>query len=114
MVQTATPRYETLKVGEEGPKWEIGPVTLAMILRYAGASGDFNPLHNDPDYAKAAGYPGIFAMGMMTAGYLGRYVSEWMGPQNIRRFKVRFLDQVWPGDVLTCGGRVTEKRPRHS
>jgi acyl dehydratase len=110
MVQTAIPRFESLKVGDRAPDFQFGPVTLNMILRYAGASGDFNPLHNDPDFAKAAGYPSIFAMGMMSAAWLSRLLTDWVGPQNVRRYKVRFVNQVWPGDVLTCSGEVTGKR----
>ena len=110
MVQTAMPTYESLEVGAAAPELEFGPVTLNMILRYAGASGDFNPLHNDPDFARAAGYPGIFAMGMMPAAWLGRMLTDWVGPQSIRRYKVRFVNQVWPGDRLTCRGRVSDKR----
>ena len=92
MVQTAMPTYESLEVGAAAPELEFGPVTLNMILRYAGASGDFNPLHNDPDFARAAGYPGIFAMGMMPAAWLGRMLTDWVGPQSIRRYKVRFVN----------------------
>jgi acyl dehydratase len=110
MVETPIPTYESLEIGDAAPQLEFGPVTLNMILRYAGASGDFNPLHNDADFAKAAGYPGIFAMGMMSAAWLGRMLTDWVGPQSIRRYKVRFVNQVWPGDRLTCSGRVSDKR----
>lgn len=87
----------------------FGPVTRADIVRYAGAAGDFNPIHIDNDYARRAGAPTAFAMGMLPAGYLAHAVSDWFGgPQHLRRFRVRFLRRVWPGDEIVCRGRVDE------
>jgi acyl dehydratase len=85
----------------------FGPLTRADIVRYAGASGDFNPIHIDDDYARSAGAPGVFAMGMLPAGYLAHALSDWVGgPQWLRRFKVRFTTRVWPGDELVCSGTI--------
>ncbi len=85
----------------------FGPLSRDDIQRYAHASGDFNPIHRDEDYARAQGAPTVFAMGMLPAGYLAHAVSDWFGgPQRLRRFKVRFTTRVWPGDVLVCAGRV--------
>jgi acyl dehydratase len=85
----------------------FGPVSKEDIARYAQASGDNNPIHLDEDYARKSGAPNVFAMGMLTAGYLATAVSEWFGgPQNLRRFKVRFTTRVWPGDEVVCRGRV--------
>jgi acyl dehydratase len=84
-----------------------GPINRADIVRYAGASGDFNPIHTDEDYARRTGAPTVFAMGMLPAGYLAHAVSDWFGgPQHLRRYKVRFTTRVWPGDELVCSGRV--------
>jgi acyl dehydratase len=77
------------------------PIAITDIVRYAGASGDFNPLHHDPDYAQAAGYEGPFAMGMLTAGILGTWAVEQYGANRIRRFRVRFDQLVYPGDALS-------------
>jgi acyl dehydratase len=79
---------------------EVGPITRTDIVRFAGASGDFNPIHHDEEFARAAGYPTVFAMGMFTAGLLGDYVAGWLGFESIRRFKVRFVSPTWPADRL--------------
>jgi acyl dehydratase len=85
----------------------FGPLQRVDIVRYAGASGDFNPIHTDEGYARATGAPTVFAMGMLPAGYLAHAISDWFGgPQHLRRFKVRFTTRVWPGDELACVGRV--------
>jgi acyl dehydratase len=85
----------------------FGPLQRVDIVRYAGASGDFNPIHTDEGYARATGAPTVFAMGMLPAGYLAHALSDWFGgPQHIRRFKIRFTTRVWPGDELACVGRV--------
>jgi acyl dehydratase len=85
----------------------FGPLTRQDIVRYAGASGDFNPIHIDEGYAQHTGAPTVFAMGMLPAGYLATAVSRWFGgPQHLRRFKVRFTTRVWPGDEILCTARV--------
>lgn len=89
------------------PEWSFGPITRTDIVRYQGASGDFNPIHHDDGFARAAGYPTAFAPGMFQAGMLATYATTWLGVTRIRRFTVRFRDQVWPGDTLVFTGRVT-------
>jgi acyl dehydratase len=84
----------------------IGPLTRTDFVRYAGAAGDFHPLHHDDPYAKAAGLPGVFGMGMLHGGMLGVAIARWVGPEQIRSFSIRFTGQVWPGDVLTLAGRI--------
>jgi acyl dehydratase len=96
---------------EELSERAFGPITKTDIVRYQGASGDFHPLHHDEDFARAAGFHGVFAVGMMHAGYLASYVVERFGAENVRRFRVRFREQVWPGDTLTCSGRVVAGSP---
>ncbi len=87
----------------------FGPLERVDIVRYAGAAGDFNPIHIDDAYAQGAGAPTAFAMGMLPAGYLAHAVSDWFGgPQHLRRLRVRFLTRVWPGDELVCRGRVDQ------
>ena len=83
----------------------VGPLTRTDIVRFAGAGGDFNPLHHDEDYARAAGFPTVFAMGQFQAGLLSRLAAEWFGIENVRRYRVRFKAKVWPGDVLLLRGR---------
>jgi len=98
-------------VGETLPAREVGPVTATDIVRYQGASGDFHPLHHDDAFARAAGYPGVFAVGMLHAGYLASYCASAFGAERVRQFRVRFREQVWPGDTLTLSGTVTGVEP---
>jgi len=95
-----------LEPGAASPVLRVGPITPTLIVRYAGAGGDFNPIHHDESFARAAGMPGIFSMGMLQAGLLGTLVSRWLGVGNVRTFSVRFTGQVWPGDELTLRGAV--------
>jgi acyl dehydratase len=89
------------------PERRFGPQTRTDIVRYQGASGDFNPIHHDDEFARSAGMPGIFSVGMLQAGYLGTYCVELFGPESVRRLSVRFAGQVWPGDELVCRGTVS-------
>ncbi len=98
----------TLSEGAAGPETTVGPITRTDIVRYAGAGGDFNPIHHDEEFAHAAGMPSVFSHGLLSAGLLGQYLAHWVGPEHVRRFGVRFTGQVWPGDTLTLKGRVTE------
>jgi acyl dehydratase len=98
-----------LDVGSEAKPREFGPMTRQMFVRYAGASGDFNPMHYDDELARCAGYPSVFAQGMLTAALLATFATDWLGAHHIRRFGVRFREQVWPGDMLTCSGVVLSR-----
>lgn len=89
------------------PKFETTPITRTDIVRYAGAGGDFNPIHHDELFAKSAGLPSIFAMGMLQGGVLAQRLARWVGPNNVVSLTIRFTGQVWPGDVLSFSGRVT-------
>jgi len=97
---------------EEGETLEpivVGPLTRSDFVRYAGASGDFNPIHHDDEFARAAGNPSVFGHGMLTAGLLARVVTRQVGRENLRRYTVRFATRVWPGDTVTCQGRITRR-----
>jgi len=98
----------SVAVGSTAPPRTFGPITLTDIVRYQGASGDMNPYHHDHERARAAGFPGAFAVGMLPAGLVATFATDWLGPDEIRRFAVRFKEQVWPGDELTCRGAITE------
>jgi acyl dehydratase len=105
-----TPTYDSLSVGDVAPPQSEGPLTRTHFVRYAGASGDFNPMHHDDTIATQVGNPSVFGHGMLTAGLLGRLLKDWFGPEALRRFQMRFSKQVWPGDTLTCTAKVTGKR----
>lgn len=108
--QRIFPTNITLEGIEPGMEFEetvFGPVSRDDFVRYAAASGDDNPIHQDEDYAKRSGAPTVFAMGMLNAGYLAKAVSGWFGgPHRLRRYKVRFTNRVWPGDEIACTARV--------
>ena len=96
------------KVGDKHEAVVIENVQRTHIVKYAGASGDFNPLHHDDTAAKGlAGYPSVFAHGMLSMGLTGRMVTDWLGKGNLKKYGVRFTKQVWPGDTLTAKGEVT-------
>ena len=97
---------KSFAVGAQGPAFSVGPLTRTDFVRYAGAAEDFNPLHHDDGFAQQAGHRSVFAHGMFSAGLLASFLVKWFGPDCIRRFSVRFKEQVWPGDVLTATGRV--------
>ncbi|HEY1969362.1 MAG TPA: MaoC family dehydratase [Pseudonocardia sp.] len=102
------------------PSFQVGQTRVAVVVeqlsrtqlvQYAGASGDYNPLHSDEVYAtQAAGHRSVFAHGMLTMGATARVVTDWVGDGNLLRYGVRFLRQVWPGDRLTATATVTEVR----
>lgn len=98
---------ETLNVGDTGPDWTLPALTRTDLVRYAGASGDLNPMHHDDEIARSMGLPSVFAHGMLTAGILSTYLVRWLGVGSLRKFKVRFRERVWPGDTLTCHATVT-------
>jgi acyl dehydratase len=98
---------DAIEPGMELDERVFGPITRSDIVRYAGASGDFNPIHIDEGYARSTGAPSVFAMGMLPAGYVANAVAQWFGgPHRLRRFKVRFTARVWPGDEIICTGTV--------
>lgn len=84
----------------------VGPITRTTIARYAGAGGDFNPIHVDEEFAQAAGMPSVFAHGLLSAGLLGQYLAQRVGAENVLTFGVRFTGQVWPGDELTIDHEI--------
>ena len=93
--------------GEERSEVMVENVDRAMFVRYAGASGDFNPIHWNEEFAKSAGYPGVFAQGMFTAGVLATFLTNWVGESNVRRFRTRFVGQVWPGEQIVCTAKIS-------
>jgi acyl dehydratase len=101
--------WDELVEGTKGDPREFGPLSRTDFVRYQGASGDFNPIHHDEEYAKGAGFPTVFSVGMLQAGILGAYATDWLGATNVRRFGFQFREQVWPGDTLTCTGEVTKR-----
>jgi len=98
-----------LSSGNREPRATVS-INRQDFAKYAGASGDFTPLHVDEEFAQAAGYDSVFAMGMLTAGIAGSFVNQWLGVENIKEFEVRFESIVFPGDELTYTAEVLNER----
>ena len=101
--------YEDVQVGDASPKLVKSPVSHLQLVRYAGASGDFNPLHTDPKIGELIGVGGIIAHGMLIMGFVGQLLSDYVGPTTLRKFDVRFKGMTRLDDVITCTGTITEK-----
>jgi acyl dehydratase len=101
--------FETVQVGDEAPSISH-KLTRTDLVKYAGASGDFNPMHHDEVAAQAAGQPSVFGHGMFSMGLLGTAVTNYVGVGNLTRYQVRFARQTWPDEVLTSKIVVTGKR----
>ena len=102
---------EDVQVGSEMPPLAKPPIQQIQLTRYAGASGDFNPIHQDVAFAKAAGMGDVFAHGMLSMGFVAQSVTDWLGTGSVRKIGVRFAALVRLGDVVTCRGKVVAKRP---
>ena len=77
--------WEQLHEGSAPQAREYGPITRTDMVRYQGASGDFNPIHHDEEFAQSAGYPSVFSVGMLQAGILAGFATDWLGAANVRR-----------------------------
>ena len=108
-MSTGTLQATEAKEGLEAPVKEITLERMDLV-RYAGASGDFNPVHTDEVFAKAAGQPSPFGHGMFSMGLLGTALTDWVGIGNVREFGVRFVKQTWPGEVLRTKIVITDVR----
>ncbi|MBY4573365.1 acyl dehydratase [Gordonia paraffinivorans] len=97
----------SLTTGQQLPSRRIGPITQTDIVRFAGAGGDFNPLHHDPEYARRAGLPGVIAMGQMQAGMLAGYLSDQVHVEHLLSYAVRFAGTLAVGETLDLQGTVT-------
>ena len=96
-----------LKVGDTREAVVIEKLSRTHTTKYAGASGDYNPLHHDDEFARnVGGFPTVFGHGMLSMGLTGRMLTDWVGPVALKKFGVRFTRQVWPGDTLTAKGEV--------
>lgn len=108
---TGIARAGEIAVGDTGPTLVVESVDREDFVRFAGCTGDFNPMHYDDPAAVAAGHDSAFAPGMLTGGYASRLLTNWFGLVAVRRFDVRFHERVWPGDTLTVEGVVVDTRP---
>jgi acyl dehydratase len=115
-VKYARVYVEDVQIGDELPPLVKGPLAQIQLTRYAGASGDFNPIHQDAEFARAAGMGGVFAHGMLSMGFVAQALTDWAGAGTVQRLGVRFAALVRLKDTVTCRGRVlakTSKDDRH-
>ena len=104
-----TMKSSDVAVGDTFEDVLVEDLKRTQLVMYSGTSGDYNPLHTDDPYCReSAGYPGVFAHGMLTMGMSGRLVTDRFGAENVKRYGVRFTNQVWPGDDLK-GKAVVDK-----
>src|SRR3978361_114385 len=104
-------KASTLKVGDKHTERVVDNLSRTQIVQYAGASGDYNPLHSDEGYTvESAKYKSIFAHGMLTMGLTGKALTNYVGDGRLTKFGVRFTNQVWPGDTLQSKATVTALR----
>jgi acyl dehydratase len=101
--------YDAVAAGDTAPAISH-PLTRTDLVMYAGASGDYNPMHTDEVAAKAAGLSSVFGHGMFTAGLLATAVTNYVGTGTLKSYRVRFTKQTWPGETLTTNVTVREKR----
>jgi acyl dehydratase len=98
-----------LEAGSALPDLRKPVVTKVQLVKYAGASGDYNLIHTDDETARRVGLDGVIAHGMLSMAFLGEYLCWLAGPESVRQFSVRFKAMVLPGDTLTCRGRVKQR-----
>jgi acyl dehydratase len=100
-------KVSELKVGDTHCERVCENLSRTQIVQYAGAAGDFHPLHTDEVYAThVGGYKSVFAPGMLSMGLTGKMLTNWVGDARLKKFGVRFTDQVWPGDTLDAKATV--------
>ena len=102
--------FEDIKVGDAIPSLTTPAISHLQLALYAGAGADHNPIHVDAAAAKAGGLPGIIAHGMLPLGFLGQLLTQWVPQRQLRSLSARFVAIAFPGDVITCSGKVTAKR----
>lgn len=102
-------RFDDVQVGDALPELVTAPLTRHTLGLYAGASGDFNPLHIDSDFARQAGMPDVFAHGMLSMAYLARILTHWVDQSAIRSYSVRFLAITHVGDQVSCRATIADK-----
>jgi acyl dehydratase len=100
----------TYRAGQELEPLQIGEITRPMINEYSRVANDLNPMHTDEEFAKASGYPTVFAQGMLGMAHLARHVVGISGVGKLRKIKVRFKTMTWPGEVITAKAKVSEVR----
>jgi acyl dehydratase len=109
----AAPRrlyLEGLRVGDELPTLVKEAIDRVQLAKFAGVTGEYSPMHVDEVQARAAGMPSVYAPALLPMGFMAQFLTDWLRGGTLHRFAVRFVKLVWPGDVLSCKGRVLSRR----
>lgn len=101
--------FDDVNEGDDLPEISRGPITETQLVRYSGASGDFNPIHTVPRVAESVGLDGVIAHGMLTMAFAGQLLTEWAGDGSVSKLKVRFSGVAVPGETVICRAKVTGK-----
>ena len=112
--------FDDIKIGDAIPDYTSGPITRTHLVRYAGASGDFNPLHHDETFAKMIGLNSVIAHGMLIMAIASEAITAWVENKYLRKMSVRFLSMTEPVDwndventknraTITVNGKVVKK-----
>jgi acyl dehydratase len=101
----------SVAVGQSLGPLVSAPITTRQLVMYAGASGDYNPIHYDDPFARAGGFRSVIAHGMLSMAFFGRLLAAWQGPTAVERLQARFKAVTYPGDVVTVSGEVTAVDP---
>lgn len=101
--------YEDVAVGSEIPSLVKHPTTRQLVM-WAGASTDFYQIHYDKDFAQSNGLPGVIVHGQLSCSFLGQLITDWVGEEgSIRKLTCSYRGMNFPGEALTCKGKVTKK-----
>jgi acyl dehydratase len=101
--------FENVRVGDELPAMAKSPVDRVQLARFAGATNDYNPLYVDEVHAKSLGMPSVYAPSLLGMSFLGQLVADWARGATLKKFTVKFIKLLWPGDTLVCRGRVSDR-----
>ncbi len=104
-----SPNYDQINVGDALPSLTKPPITEIQLVRYSGASGDFNPIHTVHQAGVESGNGGVITHGMVITGFVAEMITDWVRPDQVRKFGVRFTGISRPGDEITVTGQVVEK-----
>jgi len=101
--------FEDVETGDKIPELVKKPITETQLVMYAGASGDFNPMHTVHKFGERAGFGGVIAHGMLGMAFAGQLITDWLGVDAMTKFSVRFVGITKPKDIITCNGKITKK-----
>ena len=109
MTEKSKINFSEIEIGDLAPEMRH-ELNRTDLVRYAGVSGDYNPMHHDEIMANKAGLPSVFGHGMFSAGFLATAITSWVGVGNLKSYRIRFVKQTWPGETFVTKIVVTGKR----